>query len=409
MRAKQVETVIIGGGLLGCATAYYLARAGGGTVLIIERGRIGGEASTATAGGLGVQNKPPVLVPTMLVSLRLWDTLGEELDADVGYRRIGGLNIAGDDADLAHLETTMARQRAAGAEIGRLSPAESCRVEPGLSPAISGAAFCPDDSLATPALAVGAYADAARRLGVEIWPGTSVDRLSGTASHFLLETARGRIVAARLVNVAGAWANTIAGMLGSTLPIVPIVGQRLIVDASGISVRHLINHVRDTLSLKQHREDAIMIGGGWLGTGDLATGRKQTIEENVAANLALAAQILPRLATADPPRVTLGWDAATPDRLPLCGPWPGIANGFVVHGSRRGYSLGPYLGLAAAGIIAGDRPPDGAAAFSLLRASLTGDQGEPVHRERPPGRIEQLAEASNSRTGAAVDAPAVAG
>lgn len=374
MADKIVDSVIIGGGLLGCATAYYLARAGAGTVLLVERGRIGGEASAATAGGLGVQNKPPTLVSATHASLGIWSQLSQELGEDVGYRRSGGLNIACDETDFAQLQRVVARQQAAGANITLLSSGEACSLVPTLSRNIVGAAYCPDDSFAAPSVAAVAYGDAARRLGVEIWQEVEVRGLTRVYDHFLVNTMRGRVLAARLVNAAGAWTRAIAAMLQTSLPLTPMVGQRIILGGEGMDLPHLINHVRDNLSIKQDQSNAIMIGGGWLGKGNLTTRGKQTIPRNVTANLELAGCVLPQLAGRSPRSITLGWDAYTPDRLPLCGHLPGVPNAYVIHGSRRGYSLGPYLGQALATIIANDDIPDLARDFLPSRTHPPGVQ-----------------------------------
>lgn len=358
MADKIVDSVIIGGGLLGCATAYYLARAGSGSILLVERGRIGGEASAATAGGLGVQNKPPTLVSATLASLRIWSQLSQELGDDVGYRRSGGLNVACDETDFAQLQRVVVRQQAAGANITLLSSAEACSLTPTLSRNIGGAAYCPDDSFAAPSVAAGAYGDAARRLGVEMWQEVEVRGLAKVGGHFRVDTRRGRVLATRLVNATGAWSHAVATMLQTSLPLTPMVGQRIVLGGEGMDLPHLINHVRDNLSIKQDQSNAVMIGGGWLGKGNLTTREKQTIPRNVTANLELAGRVLPQLAGRSPRSVTLGWDAYTPDRLPLCGHWPGVPNAYVVHGSRRGYSLGPYLGQSIAAIIANDDIPE---------------------------------------------------
>lgn len=171
----------------------------------------------------------------------------------------------------------------------------------------------------------------------------------------------------RVVNAAGAWAQEVQRMLGSYLPIDAIVGQRLVVQATSVLMPYLINHVWDDLSLKEHENGRIMVGGGWLGTGDLSTAKKNAIRENIIGNLSLANQVIPALHDVRLLHVQLGWDASTPDRLPLCGPVAGVENAFILHGSRRGYSLGPLLAKGMADIIVGEAPTESVRAFDPSR------------------------------------------
>src|SRR6187397_2243696 len=104
-----VDVAVIGGGIVGCSAAYFLARAGL-SVAVFEKGRIAGEQSGRNWGWVRQQGRSPVELPLMMRSLQLWLELREEL-GDIGFKQGGSLYLADDEAQLAALEEWLAVAR----------------------------------------------------------------------------------------------------------------------------------------------------------------------------------------------------------------------------------------------------------------------------------------------------------
>ena len=174
---RRCDTLVVGGGLTGCAAAYELARAGV-DVLLIERGSLNSEASGRNAGGFHVQIQfepfmvegerwarswAPATIPLLIDAVERWRELPAELGVDLEVKLTGGLLAADTDADLAAVERKAAIERAAGLEVELLTAADLRRVAPYLSPAMSGGLLCPLEGKANPLLATPAQRDGDRQ------------------------------------------------------------------------------------------------------------------------------------------------------------------------------------------------------------------------------------------------------
>ncbi|HET8691948.1 MAG TPA: FAD-dependent oxidoreductase, partial [Steroidobacteraceae bacterium] len=118
-----VDVAVIGGGIVGCSTAYYLARAGV-SAAVFEKGRIGGEQSGRNWGWVRQQCRSPVELPLMMQSLALWKALPAELGEDIGFRQGGTLYLAEDEAQLAELARWLDVARAHGLDTRIVKGAE---------------------------------------------------------------------------------------------------------------------------------------------------------------------------------------------------------------------------------------------------------------------------------------------
>ena len=165
---ETAETVIIGGGIVGCAAAYYLA-ARGVRPVVLERRGIAAEASGANAGMVGAASGVPgkTLAHTKK-SLELMVSAALELGRPVELVREGRLTLACSDVEWPEVEEFAASRRREGIAVEVVLPDGLRRLEPGLGAHVAGAAFVPGDGHVNPILLTLAYAAAARRLGAEI-------------------------------------------------------------------------------------------------------------------------------------------------------------------------------------------------------------------------------------------------
>jgi glycine/D-amino acid oxidase-like deaminating enzyme len=374
MRASQgkrmkTDVLIVGGGLAGSATAYYLAREGV-AVTLIERGSLNGRASGANAGSIHVQIPYPEYVelgpgwargfapvlPMMRDSVAMWAGLGKELGTDLEVALTGGLLVAETEAQLRIVAEKAALERAHGIETRMLGRDELRALAPYVSPRMIGAAFCAGEGKANPLKAGPAFAAAARRLGATILPDTPLLALAKDRAGYCGQTSAGPIHARRVVNAAGAEAAAIGRMLGLELAIDGFPLQVSVTEPVAPLVGHLLYSAAGKLTLKQMANGTCLIGGGWpsrrRGDGSLALN-----PASFAANLATATATVPALAGA---RIARSWPAivnGTADWRPLLGEAPGRPGVFLQLFPWMGFTAGPIAARVIADLVLGRKPP----------------------------------------------------
>ena len=355
MTVQAYDVAVLGGGILGCTVALFLAR-GGMRVAVVERGALCREASGRNAGTLSIQIKPVALIPYSLKARELWRTTADWLGAEVGFATRAGLSFAFDEAEAEMLESRMKARRAAGAPIEIVGPNRAREIEPGFTGTAVLASYCALDSYADSTLTGFAYRSALAREGVAILENTAATGIDRDGGGFAVSTAGVPIRAHRLVLAGGVWLVEMARWLGVDLPIRCAVPSLTVTERMPPLFRAIIGVATGRLSLKQTANGTVLIGGGWQGTGDAQRGGLDVIPENLIGNLRLAHHVIPGLAQARVLRTWLGLEAHAPDSLPLLGPLPGTANAFVIGCVWGGFSHGPLVGRLLADLILGREP-----------------------------------------------------
>jgi len=374
----KTDVLIVGGGLAGSATAYYLAREGV-AVTLIERGALNGRASGANAGSIHVQIPfaeyvelgdgwarafAPVL-PMMRDSVAMWAGLGEELGTDLEVALTGGLLVAETAEQLRLVAAKAALERAQGIAIRMLGRDELRALAPYVAPRMIGAAFCEGEGKANPLKAGPAFAAAASALGATVLVDTPLLGLERDGRGYRGHLPGGPVHARRVVNAAGADAAAVGRMLGIDLAIEGFPLQVSVTEPVAPLVRHLLYSAAGKLTLKQMANGTCLIGGGWpsrqRGDGDLALN-----PASLAANLATATATVPALARA---RIARSWPAivnGTADWRPLLGEVPGHAGFFLQLFPWMGFTAGPIAARTVADLVLGRKPPVDLARVSAL-------------------------------------------
>ena len=213
-----VDVAVIGGGMIGIATAYYLAKAGR-KVLVCEKGRVAGEQSSRNWGWVRQQGRDPAELPIMMESIRLWEGLAGEIGEDLGFRREGCLYMEEDESKLARFEDWIETARQHQLDSRLVSRAQIDSMIRGAGGRWAGGLFTPSDGRAEPARAVPALARAAQRLGVPIREDCAVrslERSGGRVTGIVTET--GRVRCGKAVLAGGAWSGLFLANLGIVLP-----------------------------------------------------------------------------------------------------------------------------------------------------------------------------------------------
>ncbi len=221
--ARAASVVVIGGGVVGCSIAYYLARRGVRDVVVVERETIGSGTTSKAAGGIRAQFATETEVRFSLESLQVFQSFAEEFGVDPGYRQIGYLFLIADAADLAAFQERIALQRRLGVDVRVITPREARELVPALYvDDLIAAVWGPRDGFAGPAEVPNGFARRARELGVRILEGIEVTHLviDGGRVHGV-ETSQGTITTPVAVNAAGPAAARIGRLAGLALPVYP--------------------------------------------------------------------------------------------------------------------------------------------------------------------------------------------
>lgn len=215
---RETEVVVIGAGIAGTMTAYFLAKRGV-PVVLCEKGRVAGEQSSRNWGWVRKQGRDPAELPAIIESLRVWQGLEAELAADVGWHQGGVTYLARSDKDLESFESWLEHARQYQLDSRILSPAETDRLLGQEARQWKGALFTPSDGRAEPAIAVPAMARAAERLGVTVLTDCAVRTVETTAGRVTgVVTESGAVACRAVVCAAGAWTSLFNRNQGIDLP-----------------------------------------------------------------------------------------------------------------------------------------------------------------------------------------------
>ena len=215
---READVVVVGAGIVGCATAYSLARRGV-RVAVVERGPVPGEQSRKNWGFVRQQGRDPDEMPLVMEANRLWRSLPRELGADIEWVQGGNLALADDAQGLARFEEWLPVAREFGLDTRLLRPRDLQAVVPGLAGTWAGGMHTPDDGHADPEKATDAFARAAVAQGASLHLDCAVQGLTTRGGAVAsVVTEQGEIRASTVVCAAGAWSARLCRMLGVDLP-----------------------------------------------------------------------------------------------------------------------------------------------------------------------------------------------
>jgi glycine oxidase len=330
----QYDAVIVGGGIIGLASAWR-AQQRGLRVCVVERGAAGCGATRAAAGVLAPDPETPGFQALAQASSELWPTFAREL-GDTGYTRCGSLVLSFDgDTDAHH---------------GEWLDGEACRaLEPGIAPDCRGGWLLADDAQVDPRRVVDALVS---KIGDVLRTHADVVDLTPRS----VELADGsRIDADRVVLAAGAWS---ARRLAKRLPVRPVRGQTLRLRGP-LPATRIIRSEEVYVVPRASGETVLGATVEEAGFDDAPT--------DAATELLLrqAIRAVPAVRELEVVEVTASLRPGTPDNGPLIGEWEGllIAGGHY----RNGILLAPITAEAIAAFLAGEEPPPETAAFDPRR------------------------------------------
>jgi glycine oxidase len=395
MNARAADVAIVGGGIIGLAVAWR-ARLRGMSVVVLERGVIGGECASGVAAGM----LAPVsevefgeagrrVLDLGLRSARMWPGFAAELeeaaDVEVGLRQTGTLLLARDEDEARELERQLAFRESLGLRATRLRPSAARELEPALAPTVRLALEAPDDHSVDPRLALAALRRACELSGVQVCEHASVARveLDGPGGRVVGVTLAGceRVPAGQVVLAAGAWTAEVEGLPApARVPVRPVKGQILrLRDPAGPGLLQRV--VRFEGGYLVPRGDGRYVLGA---TVEERGFEKQPSVGGVYGLLRDARELVPGILELQIEELAVGFRPSTPDNLPIVG--PGAVDGLVwaTGHHRNGILLTPLTAELLAGVLDRSTPGD-AEHRALLSACDPSRFGSgPPHATRTP-------------------------
>lgn len=226
-KGNHTEVAIIGGGIVGCAAAYYIAKAGIDCTLI-EKNDIASGTSSKCDGNISIVDKDPGFDSKMsLVSQELTVDLNKDLELPFEYRALGSILVCDNDDEMQAAKDWVKTQSEGGLKFNVLDPKDIRQESPFFAEDIPGGLECETDSLINPYLFCYSLVDKAKQYGLKVRTNAEVTAIS-KEDDFSIETSDGTITAKKVVNAAGVWAPFIGKMLDLDIPIVPRKGHILV-------------------------------------------------------------------------------------------------------------------------------------------------------------------------------------
>ncbi|MDO5641728.1 MAG: FAD-dependent oxidoreductase [Paracoccus sp. (in: a-proteobacteria)] len=366
------DVLVIGGGLHGCSVALHCARAGL-RVEVLEREAVGRHASGVNAGGVRQLGRHYSEVPLSALSMKMWHEIEEWVDDDCGFRHSSQIRIAGDEAQLEAEMRRVADLAALGfAHEEVIGPDELYCLLPAAASGLPGALISRRDGFANPFRTTTAFRRKAQSLGARFHEGRPATGLQRKGTGFRVETGQGPILAARVVNCAGAWSGAICGWMGEPVPVKPIAPMMTITAPMPHFVDPVVGFSGAPLSFKQMENGTVMIGGGYLGVPDLSTGLSRLRYDLLSINLGTAIRLFPIMNGARIVRQWAGIDGEMPDKIPVIGPSSTTEGLFHAFGfSAHGFQLGPVVGMLVADFIQHGESRLDLADFAITRFRAT--------------------------------------
>ncbi|BCQ29664.1 FAD-dependent oxidoreductase (plasmid) [Caballeronia sp. NK8] len=370
--SERADVIVIGGGIVGTSTALFLRRRKR-SVILLERGLTGQQASGVNFGGVRRQGRALEQLAMSNRALDTWRRSRELLGEDIEFLPSGHTRVCYHAHDAEYFHRYAADARDYGLDLEVLEGATMFRRFPFLGRDVLAASISPLDGHANPRLAAPAFGRAAARLGARIVENTEVMHVEKESDGFRVQTATGDVYRADQVLIcAGAWANALSTQFGEPVPLAARGPQMAVTEpvpyVFQFSMGVYTSIKEESVYFRQIPRGNIVLGGGPPGPADAVTRRASVLPENTVAQMAQFRRMVPSMRPLHVIRVWSGVESYLPDSEPVIGPSSKADGLFYAFGfSGSGFQIGPGVGETLAELIDTGSTPIDLASFSIRR------------------------------------------
>lgn len=353
---RQADVLVIGGGLMGTSAAFFLRRRGR-SVILLEQGLVGQQASGVNFGNVRRQGRFLPQLPLANRARALWGRLPELLGEDVDFRPTGHLRVCWDPEQTGVLEVYAEQARAYGLTLELLGRNRLRERFPYVGSEALLGSYSPLDGHANPRLAAPAFGRAAARAGAAVVEHCEILSLAKTGEDFEAVAADGRRFAAPVALVtAGAWGGLLSRQFEEPVPLVAHGPQMAVTEplpyrlepVLGVSTRR----PEEVVYLRQVERGNVVFGGGIRGPAYPELRRAYALPQRLVNQTRQIRRLVPALAKVRVIRSWSGIESYLPDDIPIMGPSARAAGLYYAFGfCGHGFQLGPGVGDVMAELI----------------------------------------------------------
>jgi len=346
---NKADVIIIGGGIIGNATAYNLAKAGKSVIVLEKSDSIGDGGSTRNGGGVRQSGRHPAELPLAMYAVKnLWPNLNEELGVDVEYYQEGNLRLGKTEAHLKVLQGIVDRSKALGLDLKMVTGEEAREICPYLSDEVIGASWCPTDGHANPLTATLGFYKKARELGAKFITGEEVleiRKIKGIAKQVV--TKENVYEGNKIILAAGYESRRIAETVGLDVPMNPVLLEVLVTEGQAPMFYQMLGTAEADFYGHQSKHGSFVFGGNTgLEAYNKDLGIQATSSKTASATCRGIMKYFPNLADLKIVRTWAGWIDDCVDHIPVIShveEVPGLilACAFTGHG----FGIAPTVGL----------------------------------------------------------------
>ena len=349
---QTADIVIIGGGVMGCAIAYNLAKAGLKPV-VVEKSDIGGEASGSNGGGVRQSARNLKEMPLAMESVQIYGQLHEELGMDVEYVREGNLRLCTTDEELEAMRQAVKNQKEVGLHLEMLDRKQVLEINPHVGEKIIGASFCPTDGHVNPFLVTYAFFLKAKSFGARFFTHEEAKEIRMQKGRVTAVVTEKNVFETDLViDAAGIAGRKVANMVGLDLPLRSIFSEALITEAYPPLFKQMVGHAKGLFYGRQTAHGSFF-WGGFVGTEQFIYREGKPLFHYIGPAISqMVIDFFPVLKDLNVIRMWSGLIAQMSDAIPVLGftqEVPGFV--FATGFSGHGFGLAPVIGRLISELI----------------------------------------------------------
>jgi len=363
MKETKPDVIVIGGGIVGNSSAYYLAKRGLSVLVLEGSDFIGNGGSSRNGGGVRQSGRDPRELPLVMWGIQnIWPTLNSELGVDVEYYQKGNLRLGKTAQHLKILQNLTDKAVACGLDVRMIDRDEVRKINPYLSDEVIGASWCPTDGHANPLTTTLGYYKAARALGVHFITGEKVvelKKVKGKIHQVITENTT--YTADCVLLAAGYESRAIAKTIGINIPVRKLKIECLVTEIQPRMFEQMLGTAEADFYGHQSKHGSFVFGGS-TGLEPYETDNGTPISSSIGAPCICRGimKYFPALSRAKIVRTWAGWVDECADKVAIIDKIDEVPGLFVSCGfSGHGFGIGPAAGYNMAELIAtGESPVD---------------------------------------------------